>query len=97
MTITVYLFIHLTSLLNFFTPCGLIRRLAPKPNRNKRYPARNGNPDTSNPYPSTTDHPAPRPLIVCEMSDGNLLLDLSAGKERALVVDFECEYAVLVW
>ena len=93
---TLYLFIHYCILLYFLAPSGVIRRFTPEPYGHKCYPACNGNPDTCNPNPPTTDHPTPWPFVVSKMSDRNLLLNIHTRHERPFVVDPESKYAMLI-
>jgi len=69
----------------------------PQPESNKCYPSRDGNYNSCNPGPGSTNDPTPWPFIMCKMPDANSVLFFDVGEERSLVVDFEVENTMLVW
>jgi hypothetical protein len=73
-----------------------LRRRTIQPQRHKRQPPSNRDPNTANPHPRTANLPTPRPLIVGKVADSDLALLVDVGEERTAVVDAEVEDAVLV-
>jgi hypothetical protein len=73
-----------------------LRRRTVQPQRHKRQPPSNRDPNTANPHPRTANLPTPRPLVVRKVADSDLALFINVGEERAAVVDAEVENAVLV-
>ena len=71
--------IHARGLLAFFALCSLIRWFTVKPKAYECNPSGDGHPNAGNPYPTRSDFPAPRPLIMCKMANGNLSLDVDIG------------------
>ena len=83
-------------LLCLFAFSLLIRRFAVQKYPYKSHPSSDCYPDARNPYPTSTDRPAPRILVVRKMANSNFTLDFYIRKERPFVVYFEGEYPVLI-
>lgn len=75
---------------------ALLGRYAVKPKSNECQPPSDGDPDATNPNPSTANLPTPRPLVVSKVPDCNLPLLIDVCDERSAVVDTEIEDTVLV-
>ena len=73
-----------------------LRWLTIEPDRDKCPKPTHHAPQACDPDPSTRNAPTPWPLVVCKVSYGDLSLLLDIGQKRSLVVDFECEDAMLV-
>ena len=84
-------------LLHFLTLAFLVSRLTPQPYTHKSHPPGNRDPYTSNPYPTSTDLPAPWPFVMSKMSNRYFPLYVHIGKEWSLVIDSERKDAMLVW
>ena len=83
-------------LLCLFAFSFFIRRFAVQKYPYKCHPSSYCYPDARNPYPTSTDLPAPRILVVRKMANSNFTLDFHVRKERPFVVDFEGEDPVLI-
>lgn len=73
-----------------------LSRLTIQPDSYKPDPAKNSDPDATNPNPCTANLPAPWPLVVGEVADSDLSLLIDIGQERTTVVDAEVEDSVLI-
>lgn len=69
-------------------------RIQPKYDEGQESP--NDTPQSCNPWPGTTDCPGSWPLVVREMTHGDLPLLFDTGQPRSLVIYFEGEDTVLV-
>ena len=74
----------------------LLRGFTPQPQRHKRQPSPNRDPNTPNPDPRAANLPTPRPLVVRKVADRDLSLLVDVREEGAAVVDAEVEDAVLI-
>ena len=93
---TAYSTILSQSLLCLFTFSFLICRFAVQKYPYKCHPSSDCHPDACNPYPTSTDLPTPRILVVRKMANSNFPLDFHVRKEGSFVVDLEREDAVLI-
>ena len=55
-----------------------------------------GNPYTSDPYPSSANHPAARPFVVSKLPYRHFPLHIDISLERSLVIDAEGKNAMLI-
>lgn len=85
-----------TCLLGLFLSSGCICRLTKEPYTNKKQPSADRGPYPQNPRISSADGEAPRPLVVCKVSDCDGIFDVYICEKRAFVVDPEVKYPMLI-
>lgn len=83
--------IDLLSLLKLVSHRGRV-----EPDNDKSQKSSNHRPKTGNPYPTASDSPTARVLVVRKVAVGDLMLLLDGGEEWTLVVDAEGEDTVLI-
>lgn len=77
-------------------PC-LRSRLTIQPKHNKAQKSTNYTPQSTYPWPSSTDTPAPWPFIMRKMPHCDLTSFFNICEEWAFVIDLEGKDAMLVW